>query len=402
MSKRPQRAGPDVLGGLLWPLKMVLSLAITVFHTLLSPILQQIMLPILGVVLAVGLGILVLKFGLPYLLFNVISLLQLPFRILWRLYQGDLHLGDLNIRNALVTIHTNMPSRLAIVGGLCQVATIPGLCTVGLLERMKSVQEADRAIVARKLQKEAQDALDVFDSVIKLGTGGVDGGLHHTKVLAAESNSVFSWTIREFDRLFHLLSDDNLSLSPRELEQRLHSVMIRIQANLDNLYHITERTIPKAEAGSALGGRIMESVSWEVDRLEKGIKAEPGWKHSWEQAQRFLRGESEPSKLDILHNDLALSKLTVQNLQDLRLNLEIVRKHLRNHRNEIGLFSSGLMGFHLGFPSKEDTEPGTAAKVELNLLEEIVSEMKGALAATRQHRKGQQSDGPLEIDSTSG
>jgi hypothetical protein len=222
------------------------------------------------------------------------------------------------------------------------------------------------------------------------------------RVLAAESNSVFSWTIREFDRLFHLLSDDNLSLSPRELEQRLHSVMIRIQANLDNLYHITERTIPKAEAGSALGGRIMESVSWEVDRLEKGIKAEPGWKHSWEQAQRFIRGESEPSKLDILHNDLALSKLTVQNLQDLRLNLEIVRKHLRNHRNEIGLFSSGLMGFHLGFPSKEDTEPGTAAKVELNLLEEIVSEMKGALAATRQHRKGQQSDGPLEIDPASG
>lgn len=178
--------------------------------------------------------------------------------------------------------------------------------------------------------------------------------------------------------------------------------MVRIQANLDNLYHITERTIPKAEAGSALGGRIMESVSWEVDRLEKGIKAEPGWKHSWEQAQRFLRGESEPSKLDILHNDLALSKLTVQNLQELRLNLEIVRKHLRNHRNEIGLFSSGLMGFHLGFPSKEDTEPGTAAKVELNLLEEIVSEMKGALAATRQHRKGQQSDGTLEIDPASG
>jgi hypothetical protein len=26
-----------------------------------------------------------------------------------------------------------------------------------------------------------QDALDIFDSVIKLGTGGADGGLHHTK-----------------------------------------------------------------------------------------------------------------------------------------------------------------------------------------------------------------------------
>ncbi|KAJ9096604.1 hypothetical protein QFC19_007137 [Naganishia cerealis] len=330
-----------------------------------------------------------------------------------------------------------MPSRLAIVGGLCQVVTIPGLCTVGLLERLKAVQEVDRAIVARKLQKEAQDALDVFDSVFKLGTGGVDGGLHHTKVwelataikvssnlpekfeiaydmrqlgdlsrdlsdeisvLAAESNSVFSWTIREFDRLFHLLADDHSTISPRELEERLHRVMVRIQANLDNLHHITERTIPKAEAGSALGGRIMESVSWEVDRLEKGLKAEPGWKHSWEQAQRFLRGESEPSKLDILHNDLALSKLTVQNLQEIRLNLEIVRKHLRNHRNEIGLFSSGLMGFHLGFPSKEDTEGGAAVKVELNLLGEMVSEMKGALAATRHHRKGQQSHSPLEVD----
>lgn len=26
-----------------------------------------------------------------------------------------------------------------------------------------------------------QDALDIFDSVVKLGTGGADGGLHHTK-----------------------------------------------------------------------------------------------------------------------------------------------------------------------------------------------------------------------------
>lgn len=211
-------------------------------------------------------------------------------------------------------------------------------------------------------------------------------------ILAAESNSVFSWTVREFDRLFHTLQDDQSSLTPKELDERLHRVMVRIQANLDNLYRITERTIPKAEAGSALGGRIIESVSWEVERLEKGIKAEPGWKHSWEQAQRFIKGEHEPSKLDVLHNDLALSKLTVNNLQEIRLNLEILRKHLRNHRNEIGLFSSGLMGFHLGFPSRstgEDDEPGVAAKIELNMLGEIVSEMKAALVATKQHRQGQ-------------
>lgn len=214
-------------------------------------------------------------------------------------------------------------------------------------------------------------------------------------VLAAESNSVFAWTVREFDRLFHTLTDDQAGLTPKELDDRVHRVMVRIQANLDNLYRITERTIPKAEAGSALGGRIIESVSWEVDRLEKGIKAEPGWKHSWEQAQRFIRGEHEPSKLDVLHNDLALSKLTVQNLQEIRLNLEIIRKHLRSHRNEVGLFSSGLMGFHLGFPSREENEPASAAKIELNMLEEIVSEMKGALAATKQHRKGQ---AQLELD----
>jgi hypothetical protein len=164
MSKRPQRAGPDVLGGIFWPLRMVLSLAISIFHALLSPLLQQILLPIIGVVLAVGLAILVVRFGIPYLLSNALSLAQLPFRILWRLYQGDLHLGDLNVRNALVAIHTNMPSRLAIVGGICQVATIPGLCTVGLLERMKSVQEADRAIVARKLQKEGMCARYSFTS----------------------------------------------------------------------------------------------------------------------------------------------------------------------------------------------------------------------------------------------
>lgn len=220
------------------------------------------------------------------------------------------------------------------------------------------------------------------------------------RVLSAESNSIFAWTVREFDRLFHTLADEQSSLTPKELDERLHRVMVRIQANLDNLYHLTERTIPKAEAGSALGGRIIESVSWEVERLEKGIKAEPGWKHSWEQAQRFIKGENEPSKLDVLHNDLALSKLTVQNLQEIRLNLEILRKHLRNHRNEIGLFSSGLMGFHLGFPSRasaEDDEPGTpaAARIELNMLGEIVSEMKAALLATKQHRQGQ---GQLQLD----
>ena len=78
--------------------------------------------------------------------------------------------------------------------------------------------------------------------------------------------------MREFDRLFHTLADDQAGLTTKELDDRVHRVMVRIQANLDNLYRITERTIPKAEAGSALGGRIIESVSWEVDRLERASR----------------------------------------------------------------------------------------------------------------------------------
>lgn len=144
----------DVLAGILWPLRTILSLAISIFHALVSPLLLQILLPVIGVAFAIGVIAVIARFGLPFLMRTLLSLAQAPFKLAWNLYLGRMNLGDIRIGDTLRSIGNGLPSSMAVTQGICSIAPIPILCGVGVLEKMQALQEQDRAIVARKLQKE--------------------------------------------------------------------------------------------------------------------------------------------------------------------------------------------------------------------------------------------------------
>ena len=121
---------------------------------MLSPTFLPILLPIIAVAVAGVCVLIAVQYGLPYLLRTVISLVKTPFKLLWLLYAGNIHLSDIRIGETLKSIGNGLPSGVAVTQGFCNIAPIPLLCNVGLFDKMRALQEQDRAIVARKLQKE--------------------------------------------------------------------------------------------------------------------------------------------------------------------------------------------------------------------------------------------------------
>lgn len=140
--------------GLLWPLRTLVSTILSVLHALVSPFVLGILPYALGTLLAISALLIGIQYGLPYLLQLAVFMVQAPFKIGWDLLRGDLRFSDIDIGETLMKIGSNLPSGTDMVQGLCHVAPIPGLCAVGTYERMRAVQERDRAVVARKLQKE--------------------------------------------------------------------------------------------------------------------------------------------------------------------------------------------------------------------------------------------------------
>lgn len=143
-----------VVAGLLWPLRMLLSLIVSTVHILVSPLLLQLLPYVLGVLLVLA----VARFGYALILQIAMSAIQAPFRLAWNLFSGEWRLSDMNIGRTLSIISNTLPSGTTVMQGVCHVAPIPGLCAVGTYEKMKAMQERDRAIVARKLQKEGMCA----------------------------------------------------------------------------------------------------------------------------------------------------------------------------------------------------------------------------------------------------
>lgn len=153
----------DTIAAILWPLRIVLrllrntvSFTISVFSALLSPLLLQILLPVIGVALAIVCILIAVQYGLPYLFRTILSLTKAPFKLAWSLYAGKINLGDVRIGETLKVISNGLPSGMAVTQGICSLAPIPLLCDVGLYDKMRALQEQDRAIVARKLQKEGK------------------------------------------------------------------------------------------------------------------------------------------------------------------------------------------------------------------------------------------------------
>jgi hypothetical protein len=92
----------------------------------------------------------------------------------------------------------------------------------------------------------------------------------------------------------------------------------------------------------------------------------------------FAVGKPEPTRLDVMTKDLRLSTETVGNLRLIRKGLERTRRELIVHRNQVGMFKAGVMGFHLGAE-----EGGLGVEDELMVLEQVVEEMKRAVGGVK-------------------
>lgn len=153
----------DTIAAILWPLRIILQLlrntvsfTISIFSELLSPLLLQILLPVIGVAFAIISIFIAVKYGLPYLFRAILSLATAPFKLAWSFYAGKINLGDIRISETLKNIGNGLPSGMAVTQGICSIAPVPVLCNFGLFDKMRALQEQDRAIVARKLQKEGK------------------------------------------------------------------------------------------------------------------------------------------------------------------------------------------------------------------------------------------------------
>ncbi len=184
--------------------------------------------------------------------------------------------------------------------------------------------------------------------------------------------NAFSWVTYEFDRLTSALQKPDTPAT--KLDAMLHSLMVRLTHNLENLEAATARSITKADRAADQGRELLEEVTKETHRLSESLDKEPPWKRLQEKAVAFAVGKAEPTKLDILTRDLRLTTATVERLRQLSQGLAETRRMLVVHRDQVGQFSSGFMGFHLGA-----SEGGLSAEEEVETLADIVKDMKAAV-----------------------
>lgn len=102
-------------------------------------------------------------------------------------------------------------------------------------------------------------------------------------------------------------------------------------------------------------------------------------------------GQSEPSKLEMLHTDLKLTSQSIGRLQQIRDGLELTRSQIVKHRNDVGLMKSGFMGFHLagglkGTSAANEEEARAAAEAEIKVLSDVVGSMKESLKIAKEGR----------------
>lgn len=216
--------------------------------------------------------------------------------------------------------------------------------------------------------------------------------------LSAQSGSAFTWITHDFERtLATLTSSTSAPPTAARLEAATHSLMTRLQEQLDALYVATERAIPFADRASSLGGTLIEEMTSERQRLKELSKETPVWMRYLDRGKALAVGQSEPSKLEMLHTDLQLTSQSIGRLRQIRDGLELTRAQIVKHRNDVGLMKSGFMGFHLAGALREGSSSASAmmseeearatAEAEIKALAEVVKSMKDALKVAKEGRR---------------
>ncbi|OCF60224.1 hypothetical protein L486_02904 [Kwoniella mangroviensis CBS 10435] len=434
----------DTLNILLLPFRLLLA----PLHFLLSPFLAH----LANGVLLLTIGSLAAYFILPLLPSIILKLLGRAIRYLSSDFisrtfgfgqDSDIILGKELLLLPAKTLAT--PACL-LTGLLCQTSLLshhlngtnsparPFWASWGSGEEQDE-DPVDIGQYARALAQEARGARDIFDSVRMLGQGGVAGGLNYVKIweLAVtvntgstlEGKGIFAEQIKDLGDMTRDLSDEIVHIDSKTvnafswlqwevsdfrdlvnllslpaptrptstvLSRKLHSLLLRLSTELDTIYALTSTAAQHASQASVHG----QSLDSELSRTATGLRYEkdrsPGWKLLYDKSSHFFVG-GEPSKIELVERDLKITTKTIGDIRRLSRNLEDTRTKVKVYRDQLGMFSASMMGFHLG--SSDDV--GLGPEEEVRVLSEVVDGLTRAVGmAKTEQRKGRVD--VLEID----
>ena len=183
----------------------------------------------------------------------------------------------------------------------------------------------------------------------------------------------------QFSRLVQMLSmPPAVRPSSAKLERHLHSLIVRLSRNLDQLHGLTANAVNRATMTSSHGQHLRQRLAEAKSDLEYQESLQPGWKKIYDLSKHAVVG-GEPSKAQLISRDLALTRKTIQNVAGLREQLEVTRTQVRNFRDQVDQFSASIVGFHLG----ASEEGGLGPEEELRVLASVVEELGEAVSRAK-------------------
>ncbi|GAA5936159.1 uncharacterized protein JCM15063_002727 [Sporobolomyces koalae] len=220
----------------------------------------------------------------------------------------------------------------------------------------------DRAFISTELASLGDSMREVKDSVIDLNAQGM---------------SAFTWIVHEFTRLENAISQAALSptSSPKqqeELTKLLDSLFDRISTSLNDLLASLDQAIPTAARATEQSKRIFDGLEREKAYQQYEIES-----RSWIKTIADLQG----GKGKQLRRDLDLTMISSNVVSGVSRDLEQTRYSLREYQANVGHFSAGMVGFHLSANEMSVEE-------EVNSLKIVMDEMKATLAEARVRARG--------------
>lgn len=164
------------------------------------------------------------------------------------------------------------------------------------------------------------------------------------------------------------------------LQKRLHSLILRLDSVLADLYSRTNSASDTADVASQKG----KSLLFILNVIENGLARErrelPIWKRAYDEGKHALTG-GEPPKSALLRDNLAVTRGAIGDLDGVHAHLEDLREKLVDYRDQVGAFKASMMGVHLGTP---DEEGGLGMEEEMMLLERLVGEFGEAVGRAKE------------------
>lgn len=165
--------------------------------------------------------------------------------------------------------------------------------------------------------------------------------------------------------------------SPARVMSRLDSLLSRLDRDLDRLYGTIEDAIPISVRGASKGWELLHTLSSSHSELEEEAQRYPGWQRALDSTRRFFKG-GDPSKLQRISKDLAITRDTIAGIDDTTKSLHRVALDLKAFRTQVRSFKGSVMGVHLGAD-----EEGLGPEMEMRILAGVVEELGAAVGRAK-------------------